>query len=71
MSTLIECECIEGKVKYKSQVSELLQQQEVLNRKMKDVTTLVDIKELEITSLEALLQRKKEQSQGPSPSTYG
>lgn len=63
MSTLIYCECIEGKVKSKSQVSELLQQQEGLKREMEDLTNLLAAKELEITCLKSLLDKDQSQDQ--------
>lgn len=71
MSTLIECECVEGKVKAKSQVSKLLDKIEVLKREMEDFTTLVAEKELEITPLKALLQQAKSQGPGNSADAQG
>ncbi|KAH0746272.1 hypothetical protein KY285_007929 [Solanum tuberosum] len=68
MATLIECECVEGEVKAKSQVSDLLEKQESLKREMEDFTTILGDKEVEITRLKALLQHAK--SQGPCTSTY-
>uniref|UniRef100_A0A0V0INL6 Putative ovule protein n=1 Tax=Solanum chacoense TaxID=4108 RepID=A0A0V0INL6_SOLCH len=67
MATLIECECVDGKVKAKSQVSELLEKKEELKRETEDFTTLLGDKEAEITRLKALLQQAK--SEGPSTST--
>ncbi|WMV54998.1 hypothetical protein MTR67_048383 [Solanum verrucosum] len=68
MATLIECECVESKVKAKSQVSNLLEKEESLKREMEDFTTILGDKEVEITRLTALLQHAK--SQGPCTSTY-
>lgn len=67
MTTLIECKCVEGKYKAKSHVSELFEKQEALKWEMKDFTTLLGDKEVEITLLTAFLQQEK--SQRPCTST--
>ncbi|KAL3379112.1 hypothetical protein AABB24_000035 [Solanum stoloniferum] len=67
MATLIESECVDGKVKTKCQVSELLEKKEVLKWEIEDFTTLLGDNEVEITRFKALLQQAK--SQGPGTST--
>ncbi|KAH0695921.1 hypothetical protein KY289_013403 [Solanum tuberosum] len=52
-ATLLECECAEDKVKAKSHVSELLEQQEALKCELNDFTTTLSTKEVEIARLRA------------------
>jgi len=63
MSTLLECECIEGQAKGRSQVADVLEQQATLRREVTDLTKILNYKEVEITRLKSELQ--KAASQGP------
>ncbi|KAH0696330.1 hypothetical protein KY290_013695 [Solanum tuberosum] len=66
MVTLIECECVEGKIKAKSHVFELFEKQEALKREMEDFTVILGDKEVEIARLKALLQQAQSQGSGTS-----
>ncbi|KAH0636591.1 hypothetical protein KY289_036506 [Solanum tuberosum] len=59
--------CAEGKVKAKSHVSDLLEQQESLKRELNDFTVTLSAKEIEIAQLKAQLQQTI--SQGPGTKT--
>ncbi|KAH0699028.1 hypothetical protein KY284_013243 [Solanum tuberosum] len=50
--TLLECECVEGKTKGRSQVSDLLEQQASFKRELTDLTVLLNDKE-EVEKLRA------------------
>ncbi|KAH0633577.1 hypothetical protein KY284_036363 [Solanum tuberosum] len=54
-ASLLECGCAEGKVKAKSHVSDLLEQQESLKRELNDFTVTLSAKEIEIAQLKAQL----------------
>jgi len=49
--TLLECECVEGKAKGRSQVADLLEQQASLKRELTDLTIILNDKEVEIAQL--------------------
>ncbi|KAH0698786.1 hypothetical protein KY284_013001 [Solanum tuberosum] len=66
MSTLLECECIEGPAKGRSQVADVLEQQAILRREVTDLTKILCDKEVEITRLKSELQ--KAVSRGPGTS---
>ncbi|KAK4737467.1 hypothetical protein R3W88_001164 [Solanum pinnatisectum] len=56
-ATLLECESIEGKVKVKSHVSDLLEHQESLKRELNDLTVTLKSKEIEIVRLKSQMQQ--------------
>ncbi|KAH0715953.1 hypothetical protein KY285_008859 [Solanum tuberosum] len=66
-ATLLEYECVEGKVKGKSRVSDLLEQQESLKRELNDLTVTLNAKEVEIARLKAQMQQTI--SKGPGTSS--
>ncbi|KAK4709947.1 hypothetical protein R3W88_004460 [Solanum pinnatisectum] len=55
MSTLLECECIEGLARGRSQVEDILEQQATLQREVTDLTKILSDKEVEITRLKSKL----------------
>ncbi|KAH0702585.1 hypothetical protein KY290_017900 [Solanum tuberosum] len=65
-ATLLKCECTEGKVKGKSHVSDLFEQQESLKRELNDLTVTLSAKEVEIARLKAPMQQTI--SRGPDTS---
>lgn len=50
-ATLLECECVESKVKAKSNVSELLEKPDTLKRELEDFTASLSAKDAEIARL--------------------
>ncbi|KAH0636589.1 hypothetical protein KY289_036504 [Solanum tuberosum] len=66
-ATLLECECAEGKVKAKSHVSDLLEQQESLKCELNDFILTLSANEVEIARLKEQLHQTI--SQGPGTST--
>ncbi|KAH0761720.1 hypothetical protein KY290_017793 [Solanum tuberosum] len=66
MSTLLECECIEGHARGRSQVADVLEQHATLKMEVTDLTTILSDKEVEITRLKSELQ--KAVSRGPGTS---
>jgi len=65
-ATLLECECVEGKARGRSQVTDVLEQQAALKREVTDLTEILNNKEIEIASLRSELQ--KAVSRGPGTS---
>ncbi|KAH0686189.1 hypothetical protein KY289_016952 [Solanum tuberosum] len=68
MSTLLECECIEGPAKGKSQVADILEQQATLRSEVTDLTKILSDKEVEITRLKSELQKVVSRVPGTSES---
>ncbi|KAH0646391.1 hypothetical protein KY284_034275 [Solanum tuberosum] len=66
-ATLLEYECAEGKVKGKSHVSDLLEQQASLKWGLNDLTVTLNAKEVEIARLKAQMQQTI--SKGPGTSS--
>ncbi|KAH0746349.1 hypothetical protein KY285_008006 [Solanum tuberosum] len=66
LTTLIKCECVEGRTgnKGKSQVSELLEQQQQLKHELEEMTVIMASRNAEIAQLNA--QLLKAQAEGPS-----
>lgn len=62
-NTLVECDCIEGKVGHLSKMSELLIEQDQLKHELEDMIALLSKKDVEIAMLKAQLD--KAQSEGP------
>lgn len=54
-TTLINCECIEGKIGQVSRVSKLLGEQEHLKQELDKLTTLLSKRDVEISLLKAQL----------------
>jgi len=65
-ATMLECECVEGKARGRSQVTDVLEQQASLKRKVIDLTEILTNKEIEISTLKSELQNVV--SMGPSTS---
>ncbi|KAH0698747.1 hypothetical protein KY284_012962 [Solanum tuberosum] len=63
LSTLVECECIEGKTNPLSRVSQLIMEQDQLKHELEEMTVRVSNKEDEISLLKAELL--KAQTEGP------
>ncbi|KAH0665119.1 hypothetical protein KY285_026325 [Solanum tuberosum] len=68
---MLECECVEGKTRGRSQVTDVLEQQAALKREVTDLTEILNNKilnnkEIEIASLRSELQ--KAVSRGPGTS---
>ncbi|KAH0761337.1 hypothetical protein KY290_017410 [Solanum tuberosum] len=63
---MLECECVEGKARGRSQVTNVLEQQATLKREVTDLTEILNNKEIEIASLRSELQ--KAVSRGPDTS---
>ncbi|KAH0696717.1 hypothetical protein KY285_013531 [Solanum tuberosum] len=63
---MLECECVEGKTRGRSQVADVLEWQAALKRKVTDLTEIPNNKEIEIASLRSELQ--KAVSRGPGTS---
>ncbi|KAH0633531.1 hypothetical protein KY284_036317 [Solanum tuberosum] len=64
--TQLECECVEGKARGRSQVADLIEQQASLKRELIDLTAILNDKEVEIAQLKSMLQ--KAISKGPGTS---
>ncbi|KAH0639108.1 hypothetical protein KY290_036402 [Solanum tuberosum] len=67
VATLLECECVEGKAKGRSHVSDLLEQQVSLRQELIDLTITLYAKEGEIAQLKAQMQQTI--SKGPGTSS--
>ncbi|KAH0738358.1 hypothetical protein KY290_037063 [Solanum tuberosum] len=63
LSTLVECECIEGKGNHLSKVSQLVMEQDELQHELEEMTVRVSNKDAEIALLKAELL--KAQTEGP------
>ncbi|KAK4735150.1 hypothetical protein R3W88_009411 [Solanum pinnatisectum] len=63
LSTLVECEHIEGKVGPLSKMSQLVMEQDQLKHELEEITVLVSNKDAEIALLKA--QLLKSQTEGP------
>ena len=63
---MLECQCVEGKARGRSQVTDVLEQQAALKREVTDLTEILNNKEIEIASLRSELQ--KVVSRGPGTS---
>uniref|UniRef100_M1CET3 Uncharacterized protein n=1 Tax=Solanum tuberosum TaxID=4113 RepID=M1CET3_SOLTU len=68
MSTLLECECIEGPAKGRSQVADVLEQQATFRKEVTDLTKILSDKEVEITRLKSELQKAVSRVPGTSES---
>ncbi|WMV43098.1 hypothetical protein MTR67_036483 [Solanum verrucosum] len=64
--TMLECECVEGKARGRSQVADVLEQQTALKQEVTDLTEILTNKEIEISTLKSELQNVV--SRGPSTS---
>lgn len=65
ISTLCDCECIEGEAPGRSQVAAILEQQSVLKRAVDDLTVLVAPKEVDVVTLKSELQKVLSREPGP------
>ncbi|KAG5585146.1 hypothetical protein H5410_045580 [Solanum commersonii] len=63
LSTLVECECIEGKTGQMSKMSQLVAERDQLKHEPEEMTTLVGKKDAEMALLKA--QLTKAQTDGP------
>ncbi|KAH0644974.1 hypothetical protein KY284_032858 [Solanum tuberosum] len=66
VSTLLECECIEGQARGISQVADVLEQQATFRREVTDLTKILSDKEVEITRLKSELQKAASRRPGTS-----
>ncbi|KAH0696707.1 hypothetical protein KY290_014093 [Solanum tuberosum] len=63
---MLECQCVEGKARGRSQVTDVLEQQAALKREVTDLTEILNNKEIEIASLRSELEEVV--SRGPGTS---
>ncbi|KAH0633297.1 hypothetical protein KY284_036083 [Solanum tuberosum] len=63
---MLECECVEGRDRGRSQVANVLEQQAALKREVTDLTEILNNKEIKIATLKSKLQ--KAVSRGPGTS---
>ncbi|KAH0700721.1 hypothetical protein KY284_014936 [Solanum tuberosum] len=63
INTLVECECIEGRTRQLSKVSQLVVERHQLKHELEEMTVLVSKKDAEIALLKA--QLVKAQTEGP------
>ncbi|KAK4729561.1 hypothetical protein R3W88_022549 [Solanum pinnatisectum] len=67
MNTLVECECMKGRIRHLSKVSELVVEQSQQRHELEEMTILVRKKDAEIALLK--VQLAKAQTEGPGYNT--
>ncbi|KAK4707348.1 hypothetical protein R3W88_033122 [Solanum pinnatisectum] len=70
MNTLVECECMKGRIRHLSKMSELVVEQSQLRHELEEMTVLVSKKDAEIALLKAQLAKAQTEGQGCNTPEY-